>query len=458
MLDAYQKRAVFSKSKDLLITAPAGSGKTRVLIERVARLVGDHSARPEQILVLTFARKAAAEIRTRFKDKGLARVEALTFHAWAYRLARSIHTSSFELINESQRERVLRRICVRLLSGSEVRQKTRAQIEQLNWSLTYLVTELISVLQILRQFGWTADKTRQAIEDKKINWEFNDLLLRLWDSYEWLCAKRQTFDFNLLISYAEKYLLAHEVRLARTRSRYRHILVDEVQDANGQELSLINLIRGQKSSLTFVGDLNQAIYTWRGAHLPPDLKERVVLKNNYRSDKKIISLINDFYGLKIESTRPAQVKPVCIYHQRYAEARVLKRLLKELSELGYVTKDVLILARAHNPLQQIKDLKKEFRGLRLATVHAVKGLEARVVILINCSQDRFGFPLPDNEQAHPLLGQLAKYDQSAEEKRIFYVAMTRARERLILLTDERRPSPYLREMSKKYLKYVNMHE
>src|SRR3989304_7257008 len=114
-LDDRQLKAVQHPASRLLITAPAGSGKTRVLLARVEWLLQRIRASPSDCLVVTFARKASGELRQRLRLAGLSEVPVMTFHAWAYRFLRRVHTLPFVLITADKRALLLRKFFVALL-------------------------------------------------------------------------------------------------------------------------------------------------------------------------------------------------------------------------------------------------------------------------------------------------------------------------------------------------------
>jgi DNA helicase-4 len=460
-LDEFQRAAVTARESPLLITAPAGAGKTSVLIERVRWLLAGGHANEKSMVVLTFANKAAKELRERLAQRGIA-VEAQTFHAWAYTLLRSLHRFPFRLVSDAERETLLRRLLVRTLSDSSHGAELRGLAKEHNWSLTFLAREVIRVIETLRQFGWRVGSVAEAVRERKIEWPFTDVMLRLWSNYERVLKKHSAFDFPLLISEALVQLSSDPKLCARIQRKSNCVLVDEVQDANPEELALLRLI-AKNARITYVGDLLQAIYAWRGAVPFAQEATEKKLQNNYRSDAHVVSLVNAFTSHAIgqqdfRAVQPGVHRPVVVVHERYAERDVTTHLLGELKEKGYRPKDVLVLARAWNPLREIEALRKSFPGIRLSTVHAAKGLEAPVVILLRCSEDRFGFPLPQREQHHVILRELTKYAQEAEEKRLFYVALTRARERLILLSQKNAPSPFLKAITNKKADYVTLFE
>jgi superfamily I DNA/RNA helicase len=459
--DGFQRAAVTARDSPLLITAPAGAGKTSVLIERVAWLIEQGLTTEKRIVVLTFANKAAKELRERLAGRGLA-VQAMTFHAWAYTLLKSLHRLPFRLISDKEKEVLLRRLLIRMLSDRAQGGEIRKVAAEHNWSLTFLAREVIRVIETLRQFGWQPDSVVKAVQERNIVWPFTDITLRLWRNYEHVLKKHSAFDFPLLISETLRQL-SQDARLReQIQKKIDCVLVDEVQDANPEELALLGLI-AKNARITFVGDLLQAIYAWRGAvpFTQPAVEKKLL--NNYRSDARIVELVNAYTTETIGATnflavQSRKYRPLVVTHERYAECAVITQLLDELQQKDYKPKDVLILARAWNPLRELQALRHRYIGLRLSTVHAAKGLEAPVVIIVRCSQDRFGFPLPGREQHHSILRELTKYEQGAEEKRLFYVALTRARERLILLTQKGAPSPFLKSFTKKVVDHATLFE
>lgn len=447
-LDAQQQKAVTHPASRLLVTAPAGSGKTRVLTARIGWLLEQASAQPRDFLVITFARKAAAELRHRLETQGMKDVPVMTFHAWAYRFLRSVHTLPFSVITDGQRVLLLRKIFIALFQGqrgADIRRIAR----ELNWSVPFMLRELVHIMDTLRQFGLTL-YTIQQYASQNTSWVCSQLLIELWQQYERILERHGVSDFPLLLVRAEEVLKSrkHFVRLPK------YILIDEAQDASKTELSLLTCLMRRETCATWVGDSNQAVYAWRGAVPLQKQDAHISLVMNYRSDSRIIRAVNYFLSRSssqaMQTVLPARYTPQIIIHQRYAESTVVAQIVEELFQIGYKARDIMILARTHAPLKSLSNIREKYMGLRMATVHAAKGLEALVVIILNCSEDRFGFPLPERPASHKILIDLAHYDQKSEERRLFYVALTRARERLIVLSNAAAPSAYLAELPSRY--------
>lgn len=297
------------------------------------------------------------------------------------------------------------------------------------------------------------------------------LLKPLLSAYQALLSAQKTLDFDDLINRAIDY-----VTKGRFVPRWRFILVDEFQDISEPRARLIRLLRdrGPQSSLFCVGDDWQAIYRFTGADLSlttrfadyfgPTVQR--VLDTTFRFNSAIGEVANRFVQAnpaqlpKTLATREQVNGPrVCLCWQRETEGKargvesirqILTRISKETSAAAPLS--VYLLARFRFSLpdeQQLAQLRQQFPhlGIEAMTIHGAKGKEADQVILCGLSQGRFG--LPSQKETHPLIEALlppAEPFAYAEERRLFYVALTRARQQIYLLADERRPSPFVQEL------------
>ena len=296
------------------------------------------------------------------------------------------------------------------------------------------------------------------------------LLKPLLSAYQAQLSAQKSLDFDDLINRAIDY-----VTKGRFVPRWRFILVDEFQDISEPRARLIRLLRdrGPQTSLFCVGDDWQAIYRFTGADLSLTTRfadyfgpsAQRVLDTTFRFNSAIGEVANRFVQAnpaqlpKTLATREQADGPrVCLCWQRESESKtrgleLMRQILTRISEeAAAAPRRVYLLARFRFSLpdeQQLAHLRQQFPhlGIEAMTIHAAKGKEADQVILCGLSQGRFG--LPSQKETHPLIEALlppAEPFAHAEERRLFYVALTRARQQVYLLADERRPSPFVQEL------------
>jgi ATP-dependent DNA helicase Rep len=282
-LNAAQMAAVQHLSGPCLVLAGAGSGKTRVITHKIARLLQAGYA-PSQIAAITFTNKAAQEMRERARalvgGKAAAELAVSTFHA----------------------------LGVRLL---------RAEGERIGLKANFSILDVDDVLALLKDAGGTTDNALARRWQWAISRWKNDGLgsaeaaqaaasddervaARVLARYEERLAAYQAVDFDDLVALPHRLLARDGEVLARWRDRLRYTLVDEVQDTNALQYELLKLLAGERGHFTAVGDDDQSIYGWRGAtienlkRLPRDYPALTVipLEQNYRSTSRILRAAN----------------------------------------------------------------------------------------------------------------------------------------------------------------------
>jgi DNA helicase-2/ATP-dependent DNA helicase PcrA len=271
----------------LLVLAGAGSGKTRVLTQRVAWLIGGCGIAPEGILAVTFTNKAAAEMRERVgKLLGPAGsgVWVATFHATCVRLLRREierlgRPRSFVIYDEADSQGVLREALRR--HGMDPRGPDARRV---HWRIDQWKNAGL---------GPEAAAARARDED-------DERTAALFRSYQGLLAEANALDFGDLLLLTVELFDAHPEVLARYQERWQYLLVDEYQDTNRVQYRLVNQLAAAHRNLCVVGDPNQSVYGWRGADIRnildferdfPDAKV-VKLERNYRSTQPILQGAN----------------------------------------------------------------------------------------------------------------------------------------------------------------------
>jgi len=284
-LNSAQKQAVETIEGPLLILAGPGSGKTRVITQRVAYLVKVCGINPYHIMAVTFTNKAAQEMKERLEQLLGQACEALTlgtFHAICAHILRSESKSSgldprFIIYDEEDQINVIKQV-----------------LQELNLDpKQYSPRALHSAI--------SAAKSRIITPDdytKLVNSYFEEIVQRVYPRYQQLLNQSQALDFDDLLMKAVQLFKEHPQVLTRYQSRYVHILVDEFQDTNIAQYALVKQLAGKYRNVCVVGDPDQSIYSWRFADLRNILSfekdypqaKVVFLEQNYRSTKTILGV------------------------------------------------------------------------------------------------------------------------------------------------------------------------
>jgi DNA helicase-2/ATP-dependent DNA helicase PcrA len=285
-LNDAQREAVTAAHRPTLVLAGAGSGKTRVLVHRIAWLIRVDGVAPQQLLAVTFTNKAAAEMRQR--------IEALlgfptrhfwigTFHGLAHRLLR-IHWSEaglaegFQIMDSADQQRMIRRMLKDL------------QLDEAEWAP--------------KEIQWFINAQKdEGLRPERMDDEGNSgrrQMIDLYARYEKACADSSVVDFAELLLRALELLQQNEALLTQYQRRFQHLLVDEFQDTNAIQYNWLRLLAGKTGTPFVVGDDDQSIYRWRGArvenlnryqqHFPGT--EVIRLEQNYRSTGTILKAAN----------------------------------------------------------------------------------------------------------------------------------------------------------------------
>ena len=287
MLNEAQQKAVTTTSGYVRIIAGAGSGKTRVLTQRIAYLLENQMCEPYEILAITFTNKAAAEMKERISQLVGPKADAiwvLTYHAFCARILRYHiqllgYDNNYIILDASDQKAVLK----------DLYKKVGVKSQDLSMSL---VLSKISAYKMQRMTYEEVMKLAFTQEDKQI--------AELYRSYEKYLHLQKVLDFDdLLIKTVELFEKFPDI-LERYADKFKYIHVDEFQDTNDIQYQIVSMLAKKNENLYIVGDPDQAIYSWRGANdaliLDFDRNfadtETVVLEENYRSTQVILDVAN----------------------------------------------------------------------------------------------------------------------------------------------------------------------
>lgn len=290
-LNTAQQQAVEHHDGPLLILAGAGAGKTRVIVERIASLIRSGVA-PEKILAVTFTNKAAKEMLSRVQSIE-SRVESRaggspfigTFHGLSLHIIKSFHArlglpKRFTIYDRSDSLRAVKETIK--AAGFDPKQLEPRRV--------------LSVMS--RQKG--DDVSRTTFADTRAASYIDEAVVEVWEKYDAILRKEKALDFDDILCFALKLVREHADVRAHFHAAWSHIHVDEYQDTNRVQYALVQQLTSASHNIAVVGDIDQNIYSWRGAsiehimHFERDYPDAqvVVLTQNYRSTKTILTAAN----------------------------------------------------------------------------------------------------------------------------------------------------------------------
>jgi superfamily I DNA/RNA helicase len=460
-LNDEQKKAVtISRSHHTLVLAGAGCGKTTVLTRRIAYLVKDGVSQ-EKILALTFTRKAAQEMLSRVR--GLKQIDSehplpliTTFHGFALKLlaSESGGKSNFERIGFRNRPGLL---------DQKKRLEILAQITDKRIR-TALDVDLIRLDGLMSQYVVFPRRLGSFLPEQII------ILQQIIDKYQYEKMEKGLWDFSDLLSGAVKLCEDDPEMVHKTAGAFESVLVDEFQDTNPLQIRFLNHFVDNSCALFAVGDDDQAIYGFRGADIGPTInftsyfKGAVIVKlqTNYRSKPFILDMANRIFRNKSDVYRKVLVSGKYGKNNRgvkprmhnFTDQNIMAVWIMQQAEQIYRKNriniaDMAVLFRLNQTCDWMADLlKKKFPQKicpQFLTIHKSKGLEYPVVFLCDLEEGVFpNYRISSGRNRVSSVWDLIQGWHNSkknpiecdweEEKRLFYVGVTRASEYLYLLS------------------------
>lgn len=332
----------------VLVTAGAGSGKTRLLTHRIAYLIDSYGVSPFNILAITFTNKAANEMKERVAKMvaGAENVWISTFHSMCAKILRrdieylSPFTRDFSIYSDSDSDKV----------AKEVLSARGIEDDKIKKQLIFHLSNWKNGNQTLEDYISTHES---EFDMRKIGLYMTD--------YQNFLKKNNALDFDDLISKTIELFDKFPDVLSYYANRFKYILVDEFQDTNLKQYELVKMLASVHKNLFVVGDEDQCIYSWRGANLEnlfklkndfPDIKV-YKLERNYRSTKEIIEVANRViknnssrFDKNMWTDKDGGKKPVLYnaYDER-DEALFVAKTIEKLKSEGYEYNDIAVLMR-----------------------------------------------------------------------------------------------------------------
>lgn len=357
-LNDKQLEAVKTTEGPVLVLAGAGSGKTRVLTTRIAYLINEMGISPDSILAITFTNKAAKEMKERvFKLLGnmVQNIQISTFHSFGLLILKENYEKlgykrNFTILDSDDSLTIIKRILKDLNYDSKIYNPTAIKA-----AISSSKNELINA----ENYG------------KYVNSDFADVVHKVYLKYEQKLFSSNCVDFDDLLTIPITLFRKFPDILEKYQDRYKYILIDEYQDTNEAQYVLTKLISAKHRNICVVGDIDQTIFSWRGANYRNILNfekdfpnaSLILLEENYRSTKNILNAANDVIknnkfrkeknlwtnneeGVKINYFRAYDEKDEAFY-----VANEVKRLIDE----GVSKKEIAILYRTNAQSRTIEE-------------------------------------------------------------------------------------------------------
>lgn len=395
-LNENQQEAVTAPLGNSLVLAGAGSGKTRVLVTRIAWLIEHYSLSPHAILAVTFTNKAAGEMKFRLQELLSISVSGMwvgTFHGLCHRLLRrhfqeAMLPEHFHILDSEDQGRLIKRV----IDGAGLR------IEE--WP----------VKQVQSFINKNKDEGLRPSHIPSYNHPVTKTLIKLYEAYEQACQNAGVIDFAEIILRCLEMFKAHPQVLAHYQQRFQAILVDEFQDTNAVQYAWIKLLAGGGAGVMAVGDDDQSIYRWRGAkveniqHFTKDFDGALIirLEQNYRSTSTILEAANNLISYnntrmgKSLWTQGNQGEKIVLFSafNELEEARFVAERIKLMMQQGRCASEIAVLYRSNAQSRVIEEALlraniayRIYGGVRFYDRAEIKDTLAYLRLLINPQDD-----------------------------------------------------------------------
>ena len=469
-LDNEQLKCVINEEDSCLIIAGAGSGKSLTLIAKIRYLIETKYIEEKEILCISFTKESSNKLKNELKTYYNYDIDVFTFHKLALNILKD-NNIEFNIAQEDLLNYLVDEFYSTLIHQIPILEKLTIKYFFGNLNKCYedispndMKVFKKTVITFIRLF-----KANNQYENeiytyiKKVNKNDYILLLNIitiYNLYKIELESQNEIDFDDMIKKATNLVKNEELN-----KKYKYILIDEYQDTSLVRVNLIQeIINKLNCKLIVVGDDFQSIYKFSGCNINVFLDFKKYFKesnfffitNNYRNSQELLNVAGNFimknkkHIKKDLNAHKHLNKPIkIIYYKNQKEA--FNNLLKKID-----TNNLLILGRNNNDIYKVIDNYNTL-NLKYLTVHKSKGLEAENVILINLENNVMGFPSKlENHKITNLINNDIEYIKYEEERRLFYVALTRSKNYVFLLVNQIKPSQFVKEILNDYSEQIEV--
>ncbi|MBN2407490.1 MAG: ATP-dependent helicase [Elusimicrobia bacterium] len=441
-----QKRAIAASGGEFVVKAGAGTGKTRVLVNKYLEVFNAgilSGMTPEEtaasILTVTFTKRAAKEMTVRLakaigdeqvRNSSISTIDAFCLKFLKENAFLSGFDPDFKVLDEIESKLIFRKVSARILE------------EEVSWSLDIdhsreaFMNDAFALINSLKQRMISPEK---FIRHKKDNEELHRTIYLLYRAYEEHIEKENNLDFSKLLTLTYLVLKDNAELRQKIQSRYMHVLVDEYQDTNPAQVALLRLIAQPQNNYFVVGDEKQSIYGFRGAqprHIVEYFKDlpdenRVILNHNFRSPEPIPSLVNSIFKDQLDDYHPIESRAegranveLFLADDKLQEADFTANRVREFLDSGYAPHDIVVLFRGVKNCREYEDALRKLNidtitvgGMGFYLQPEIKDMLSILIVIDNPYSERdlfrmLGSPvfgIPDSE-----IAQIASMKEKGE--------------------------------------------
>ena len=484
-LDENQRKIILTDEKYTMVIAGAGSGKTTTITAKVNYLIEKQKIKDEEIIIISFTNKAVEELKKRINCDFKHNVDIMTFHKFGYKIIKENQKMPPKINNNDD---IIKRIIYKKLNKNIkksnkiqrfihiIKEKIKNKIitkqnNKINQEEINLYKQYISLYKSKFEGESKNKPTKQKNKKEK-------KFLKVYELYQEELKQKNLIDFDDIINESNKILKTTK----NINFKYKYIIIDEYQDISENRYNLIkNLSKKTNTKIMVVGDDWQCIYSFASSNINQILK----IEKTYRNSQQLIDIAGEFIQKNknqikknLKSNKRLE-KPItlAIYKEKTTKTKTQNEFKKTLKKtLDYIIekygkeKNILILGRYKFDRNEILDneiieknkkeniiiyKKNKEVEIEYLTIHAAKGLGYDNVILVNAKNQKLGFP--SKIKTNKIIKNLIIEDKGikyAEERRLFYVALTRTKNEVIIITPKYNYSKFIKEIKNKCNKKI----
>ena len=463
-LDKEQRIAVISDECANLIVAGAGSGKSLTMVGKIRYIIERKGIKEDEILCISFTRDASINLENNIKKNYNYNIKVYTFHKLSLEILKN---NNYKISDPYTLEYIIDEYFYMIEFDKAMNSKVKKILNKIDTLYKFILKskELVNlkklIITFINLFKTNNYKLKYFLKIKKYK-DLIRIIIDIYILYEEELRSTNSIDFNDMIILATNYVRNNDIK------KYKYIIVDEYQDTSYiRYLLLKEIINKTGAKIICVGDDYQSIYRFNGCDLNMflDFKKYfgytkiLKINNTYRNSQELINVSGSFIMKnkrqlykKLRSNKRIE-RPIKIMYGN--------NLVKLLDHVIQKYKNILVLGRNNFDIEKYFRVDNEgyflYKGIKIKylTMHASKGLEEECVIIINLTDDILGIPNKIKENA--ILKFVNKNNDKyayEEERRLFYVALTRTKNEVFLLVDNKKTSIFIKELIKEYNRYI----